>query len=76
MSRFEAALRKSVDRKITLPDLCAEILENRLLGRPIAQFIIADPDKLLPAALFLLLWIVGLAAAALALFQRQDLTRE
>jgi ABC-2 type transport system permease protein len=59
-----------------LPELCAEMWRDWLTGRPIAPGMTVDPDKLLPAAAFLAAWIALLMAAALGLFQRQDLPRE
>ena len=59
-----------------LPSLSAYLLRAWASGQEIAPGVFADPAKLLPAALFLLAWIAGLAGATIALFQGQDLSRE
>jgi hypothetical protein len=45
-------------------------------GQQIAPGVFADPAKLLPAILFLLIWISVPAGAAAAVFRAQDLSRE
>ncbi|MFQ3458001.1 helix-turn-helix domain-containing protein [Bradyrhizobium sp. UFLA01-814] len=48
MARFEAALRKSVDRKIALPDLCAEIgVPERTLRMCCHEFLGVSPMRYL-----------------------------
>lgn len=48
MTRFETALRKSVDRKITLPDLCAEIgVAERTLRMCCHEFLGVSPMRYL-----------------------------
>ncbi|WP_168195458.1 helix-turn-helix domain-containing protein [Bradyrhizobium sp. NAS80.1] len=60
MTRFEAALRKSVDRKITLPDLCAEIgVAERTLRMCCHEFLGISPMR------YLLLRRLNKARAAL-----------
>lgn len=51
-------------------------LRTWLTGEEMGPGIHADPGLVLPAALVLLGWIVLLGGAALARFQRQDLSRE
>jgi ABC-2 type transport system permease protein len=52
------------------------LLRNWLTGDEIMQGLHVDPGIVLPAALFLLGWILLLGAAMLVRFQRQDLPRE
>ncbi|MCK1281094.1 AraC family transcriptional regulator [Bradyrhizobium sp. 61] len=60
MTRFETALRKSVDRKITLPDLCAEIgVAERTLRMCCHEFLGVSPMR------YLLLRRLNKARAAL-----------
>lgn len=48
MSRFETALRRSVDRKVTLPDLCAEIgVAERTLRMCCREFLGVSPMRYL-----------------------------
>ncbi len=58
------------------PGLSAWYVRAWLTGAEIAPGIFPEAARALPAALFLLGWMGLLAAAALALFQRQGLTRE
>jgi ABC-2 type transport system permease protein len=59
-----------------LPSMSAYLLRAWASGSEIAPGVMADPAKLVPAALFLLAWIGLLAGAAAAWFQGQDLSRE
>lgn len=59
-----------------LPSMSAYLLRAWASGQQLAPGVIADPDKILPAALFLLAWIAALAGATAILFQSQDLSRE
>jgi len=60
MTRFETALRKSADRKITLPDLCAEIgVAERTLRMCCHEFLGVSPMR------YLLLRRLNKARAAL-----------
>jgi len=58
------------------PGLSAWYVRAWITGSEIAPGITAEATRALPAALFVLCWIGLLTAAALAAFQRQDLTRE
>jgi ABC-2 type transport system permease protein len=58
------------------PGLSAWYVRAWITGAEIAPGIFPETARALPAALFVLCWIGLLAAAALAAFQRQDLTRE
>jgi len=57
-----------------LPALCADTLRAAVTS--VADPLPAPPQGALAALLFLILWVAGLAALAVVLFQRQDLTRE
>ncbi|MDO9224118.1 MAG: ABC transporter permease [Caulobacter sp.] len=57
-----------------LPALCADTLRAAVASA--AAPLPAPPHGALAALLFLVLWVAGLAALAVVLFQRQDLTRE
>jgi ABC-2 type transport system permease protein len=59
-----------------LPSMSATLLRAWASGQEIAPGVFADPARLLPAALFLLAWMVTLMGATIALFQAQDLPRE
>ena len=59
-----------------LPSMSAYLLRAWASGQQIAPGVFADPAKVLPAAGFLMAWILVLGAACLTLFQRQDLPRE
>jgi ABC-2 type transport system permease protein len=69
---FEAPLRWFA----ALPGMDAYLLRAWASGEPVAPGVTADPAKALPAALFLLAWMLLVGGAALAHFQRQDLPRE
>ena len=58
------------------PGRAAYHLRALLTGDEIGPDLHADPALTLPAAFFLLGWIILLAAATLVRFQRQDLSRE
>ena len=58
------------------PGLSAWYVRAWITGAEIAPGIYPDAARALPAALFVTGWIGVLAAAALAAFQHQDLTRE
>jgi ABC-2 type transport system permease protein len=59
-----------------LPVMSAYLLRAWAAGQEIGPGIFADPAKVLPACLFLLLWIGVLGGLAIAVFRRQDLSRE
>jgi ABC-2 type transport system permease protein len=59
-----------------LPVMSAYLIRAWAAGRQVAPGIFADPAKIVPASLFLLLWIGLLAALSVSLFRRQDLSRE
>jgi len=59
-----------------LPSMSAYFIRAWASGQEIAPGMFADPAKVLPAILLLLIWMLVPAAAAAALFQAQDLARE
>jgi ABC-2 type transport system permease protein len=59
-----------------LPSMSAYLIRAWASGQEIAPGVFADPAKVLAAILFLLIWMLVLAAAIAALFQAQDLARE
>jgi len=59
-----------------LPAMSAYLLRTGAAGQGISPGVFADPGKVLPACLFLLAWIGALAGLAIAVFRRQDLSRE
>jgi len=59
-----------------LPAMSAYLLRAWAAGQQIGPGIFADPAQVLPACLFLLVWIGTLAGLAIAVFQQQDLSRE
>lgn len=66
-------MREPTLKALSVPAFSGDLLKTALLG---ARSVTDAPQPWPLALAFLLAWIVGLTAAALALFQRQDLTRE
>ena len=61
---------------VYLPAMSAYLIRAWSAGTAIGPGTFADPAKIAPAALFLLLWIGLLAGLSIALFRQQDLSRE
>jgi ABC-2 type transport system permease protein len=61
----------TLDQMATFPSLAGQVVRGQPIGPD--QVVVAGAPI---AALFLILWLAVLAAATIALFQRQELTRE